>query len=159
MRFHFPFQPSSLYLTRPKWCRANNFSTLPTCGPDTRITDKAERPGDVANAKIVSAKENGFIKWFKVFTMLTLIIRTLLNPQCQTIKHHVQKLLFIAPWLYSCLLKWNWPVYLIGNNTPLQNLSKNCFSRETIRQIKHYLNGQLSNFTVPLDYRLTAPLL
>ena len=38
-----------------------------------------------------------------------------------------------------------------------KSYQENCFSRETIRQIKHYLNGQLSNFTVPLDLSAHSP--
>lgn len=34
---------------------------------------------------------------------------------------------------------------------------KNDVSRETIKQIKHYLNSQLSHFSVPLDLSLHSP--
>ena len=36
---------------------------------------------------------------------------------------------------------------------------ENDVSRETIRQIKHYLNSQLSDFTVPLDLSSYSPAL
>ncbi len=36
---------------------------------------------------------------------------------------------------------------------------ENDVSRETVKQIKHYFNSQLSNFTVPLDLSLYSPAL
>ena len=57
-----------------------------------------------------------------------------------------------------------------SNNTGLYRLDwqqkpfirvdhENDVSRETIRQIKHYLNSQLSDFTVPLDLSSYSPAL
>ena len=57
-----------------------------------------------------------------------------------------------------------------SNNTGLYKLDwqqkpfiridhENDISRETIRQIKHYFNSQLSNFTVPLDLSSYSPAL
>ena len=57
-----------------------------------------------------------------------------------------------------------------SNNTGLYRLDwqqkpftranhENDVSRETIRQIKHYFNGQLSDFTVPLDLSSYSPAL
>ena len=43
---------------------------------------------------------------------------------------------------------------------PFPDLNQeNEFSRETIKQIQHYLNGQLSVFTVPLDLSRYSPTL
>ena len=57
-----------------------------------------------------------------------------------------------------------------SNNTGLYRLDwqqkpfirvdhENDVSRETIRQIKHYFNSQLSDFTVPLDLSIYSPAL
>ena len=116
--------------------RQNNFATSTAWGPETRITAKADRPGGVASAKIVSVKEYCFIMVVERFYCDKLIYKPALSHNFSLV-NTMYTSSFLSPlgFMRACSSNALACMRLIGNKSPLKKLIKKMmFHDETIEQ-------------------------